>query len=170
MPALCSQGTAQEPKWCLLYTVRADTCLHLHDTSRHRWLKPVNSSLKKALLLLHMCVHAVSGWTCMWRQRDNLKRHASGTVHLLRVILTGLKLINQAWLEGQQVLRQPVSTFLLLGLQRMLQFQHFAQGFWGLNSGHHVCLSTKLSSQPERDIITMTPASLSLRVTREIYL
>lgn len=109
MPALHSQGPEQVckarcklPKWCLLYTVRADTCLHLQDTSRHSWQKPVNSSLEEALLLLHMCVHAVSGRTCMWR--DSLKRHASGTAHLLRVILTGLKLTNQAWLEGQQVL------------------------------------------------------------------
>lgn len=64
----------------------------------------LSTALWKRPCYYFMCVHAVSGWTCMWRWRDNLKRHASGTAHLLRVILTGLKLTNQAWLEGQQVL------------------------------------------------------------------
>lgn len=71
----------------------------------------------------------------MWRRRDTLKRHASGTVHLLRVILTGLKLINQAWMEGQQVLRQPVSTFLLLGLQQSAAVPAFCTGVLGIELG-----------------------------------
>lgn len=109
-----------------------------------------------------VCTHRrANGYSCMWGPELNIRRHYSGATHLGFSFETGplisLDLSKWARLAEQQA---PGACFYLSSPGTTSSpHSAFLHGFWGPNSGSHICvastLQTELSSPTRRALTPM---------------
>lgn len=139
---------------------------------------------------IHVCIcttpQDTADWnlsTALWKRpcyyficvctlcRDGHVCGGEGTISSVmpQVISTGLKLTHQAWLEGQHVLGTTCLYLLSTEITECCR-SSISTGVLEIELRSSCLSANQAIIQPKRDIIIMTPASLGLRVTREIHL